>query len=121
MLSLVVKIIGGVCGGTICSYATCKIYDYIYTNPRMLTHHSASSPEHISIEDILSREVLNDDKLIKENFNKIDIIKYKNSYDYDYDNEHGNGALDCCIINDALYNKSYRDFYYYLSSFPKNN
>lgn len=116
--ALVIRIIGGVCGGAIGTYVTGKIYDYIYSKPQM----PPSPPKppkkfENKIKDAKSfEEILNIQ--VQEH------IHNGNKYTYEYDNEHGNTIQfqnikeekETRFINDALYDNNFDDYFTLLSS-----
>jgi len=128
--SLVIRIIGGVCGGAIGTYISGKIYDYIYNKPQL------EPPKNFEtkIKDAKSVEAklpLVEAKLpLVEEILNIQIqehIDNGNKYNYEYDNEHGNTIQiknpevekEVKNINNALYDNSYEDYFTLISSLAR--
>ena len=118
--SLVIRIVGGVCGGAIGTYISGKIYDYIYNEPQIIAHGSPlpPSPPKIfnskfndakSFEDILKIQ-------LKEQIDNVD------RYNYEYDNEHGNKVQlkekNKICVNDSLHDN---DYYTFLTALGRDN
>ena len=119
--ALVIRIIGGVCGGAIGTYVTGKIYDYIYNKPQ-LPPPPAEPPKNFEskFKDVKSfEEILNIQ--IKEQ------IDNANKYTYEYDNEHGNTIelkniteeQETKFVNDALYDNNFNDYFELISSLAR--
>jgi hypothetical protein len=87
--NLVINIIGGVCGGSIGTYVSGKIYDYIYNEPQhIVVPQPPSYPPkkyNSKFKDAKSFEEIYRIQL-KEQLDNVDI------YNYEYDNEHGNAV-----------------------------
>lgn len=82
---LVIRIIGGVCGGAIGTYISGKIYEYIFNPPEQIAPYPQEPPKKFEskIKDAKSfEEILNIQ--VQEYIDNVD----KNTYEYD--NEHGN-------------------------------
>lgn len=119
--ALVIRIIGGVCGGAIGTYISGKIYDYIYNKPP-LSPPQLEPPKNFEtkIKHAKSfQEILNIQ--IQEH------IDNGNKYNYEYDNEHGNTIQiknsevekEVKLVNDDLYDKSYEDYFTLISSLAR--
>lgn len=114
MTSLFIRAIGGICGGVIGTYVTGQIYDYIYTG----SHNSSSKTNHPnknksfqnaeSFEEILNMEIIEkmNGEYNGENKDKDkDIcleIKPPNPLEIE---------IEYTVINDAIYDNQYVDFY----------
>ena len=118
--ALVIRIIGGVCGGAIGTYISGKIYDYIYNEPQIISHNPPSPPfppknfnskfkDAKSFEDILKIQ-------LKEQIDNVD------QYNYEYDNEHGNNVQvkekNKICVDDSLYDNNY---YTFLTALGRDN
>ncbi len=84
--ALIVRIIGGLCGGAIGTYISVQIYDYLNRNRQPITQKPFALPEkyELKFKDVKSfEEILN-----------IQVNEYINNQngknDYEYDNEQGN-------------------------------
>lgn len=121
--ALVVRIIGGVCGGAIGTYLSGKIYEYIYNKPKQLPPPLEPPKKFESkIKDAKSfEEILNIQ--IKEQ------IDNGNKYTYEYDNEHGNTIelknsieqeKETKFVNDALYDNNFDDYFICISSLARS-
>jgi len=119
--ALVIRIIGGVCGGVIGTYVSGKIYDYVYNKPQ-LPLPPTESPKNFEskFKDVKSfEEILNIQ--IKEQ------IDNSNKYTYEYDNEHGNTIefkniteeKETKFVNDALYDNNFNDYFELVSSLAR--
>lgn len=116
--ALVIRIIGGVCGGVIGTYISGKIYDYINQKPQLPTPKVFEN----KLKDVKSfEEILNIQ--IQEQ------IDNGNKNNYEYDNEHGNTVdikniveeKENMFVNDALHDNSYIDYYSLLFAHDKDN
>jgi hypothetical protein len=108
--SLVIRIVGGVCGGAIGTYISGKIYDYFNSRPQInspetnhqIPYYENKIKDAKSFEEILQIQV-------KEQ------IENCNKYDYEYDNEYGNTVeikeKEIMFVNDAIYDNNYIDYY----------
>lgn len=84
-IPLVIRIIGGVCGGDVGTYISGKIYEYISNTPQQIPPYPQEPPKKFEskIKDAKSfEEILNIQ--VQEYIDNVD----KNTYEYD--NEHGN-------------------------------
>ena len=118
--ALVIRIIGGVCGGAIRTYISGKIYDYINRKPQLpLPPPEPTKKFETKLENVKSfEEILN-----------IQIQEYidnGNKNNYEYDNEHGNtvtikNTKETVFVNDALYDNNYIDYYSLLFAYDKDN
>lgn len=122
--ALVIRIIGGVCGGAIGTYISGKIYDYINKKPQLPPPPIPEPPKIFEnkIKDVKSfEEILNIQ--IQEQ------IDNGNKITYEYDNEHGNTVTfknivkerENVFVNDALYDNNYIDYYSLLFAYDKDN
>ena len=117
-MSLVIRIIGGVCGGAIGTYVTGQIYDYIYKRPQQLPPSPPEPPKKFEskIKDAKSfEEILN--------IQVQELIDNGNKNTYEYDNEHGNTIKfrkpvnnileeeETRFVNDALYDNNFDDYF----------
>lgn len=121
--ALVIRIIGGVCGGAIGTYISGKIYDYINRKPQLPSPPIPEPPKNFEnkIKDVKSfQDILNIQ--IKEH------IENRNN-NYEYDNEHGNSVeiknivkeKECLFVNDSIYDNNYEDYYTILCSLAREN
>lgn len=126
--AFVIRIIGGVCGGAIGTYVSGKIYDYIYHKPQL-------SPPQIEPPKIFETKIKDAKSfeaklpLVEEilNIQLQEHIDNGNKYNYEYDNEHGNTIQICKpevekevkLVNDALYDNSYEDYFTFISSLAR--
>lgn len=114
--ALVVKIIGGVCGGAIGTYITGKIYDYISNRPQL-------SPPPLEPPKNLESKI-KQAKTFEEilNIQLQEHIDNVNKDTYEYDNEHGNTIniieeeKEVKFVNYSLYNNNFNDYFTFLSS-----
>jgi hypothetical protein len=121
--ALVIRIIGGVCGGAIGTYVTGQIYHYIYNRPQQLPPSPPEPPKKFEskIKDAKSfEEILN--------IQVQELIDNGNKHTYDYDNEHGNTIKfrkpvnnileeeETRFVNDSLYDNNFDDYFTLLSS-----
>lgn len=106
--TLVIRIVGGVCGGAIGTYISGKIYDYIYNKPQIIDHNSPTPLPSPSLPKKYDSKI-KDAKSFEEIY-KIQIkeqIDNCDKYNYEYDNEHGNTVeikeKNKMSVNDYLY------------------
>jgi hypothetical protein len=117
--ALFIRIIGGVCGGAIGTYISGHIYDYFNKNRQPVpqikepTKPPLYKPKYKDVKSF--EEILNID-IGQHISNTLETEKVN----YEYDNEHGNifefkdtriKEKDVTLINDALYDNAYDDFY----------
>lgn len=127
--SLVIRIIGGVCGGAIGTYVTGQIYDYVYNKPQLPPPQPPEPPKNFEskFKDVKSFEAKL--PLVEEilNIQIKEQIDNGNKYDYEYDNEHGNTIefkniiekQETKFINDALYDNNFDDYFELISSLAR--
>ncbi len=128
--ALIIRIIGGVCGGAIGTYLTGRIYDYFSKSrkpiPQIKKQDQPPPPYEIKYQEVKSfEEILN-----------IDIGKHiskqleTGKVNYEYDNEHGNtfeskntGNKDKNVnfTNNVLHDNSYEDFYRFYSQLYRDD
>jgi len=111
--ALIIRIIGGVCGGAIGTYISGHIYDYLNRNRQPIPQKPLPPPEKYELK-------FKDAKSFEEILN-IQVNEYINNQngknDYEYDNEQGNTfnikveVPEETYINDALYDCNFYDFY----------
>ena len=107
--TLVIRIIGGVCGGAIGSYISGKIYDYLYNKPQ--TPPSPPKKYDLKFKDAKSFEEIYKIQL-KEQMDNVD------KYNYEYDNEHGN-TVEIREKNNKFINDN--DDYTFLTALGRDN
>jgi hypothetical protein len=107
--TLVIRIIGGVCGGAIGSYISAKIYDYVYNKPQIqlspLKKYNCKFKDAKSFEEIYKIQ-------LKEQIDNAD------KYNYEYDNEHGNN-VEITEKNNRFINDN--DDYTFLTALGRDN
>ena len=82
--TLVIRIVGGVCGGAIGSYISGKIYDYVYNKPQI----QPSPPKKYELK---FKDAKSFQEIYKIQVNELKEQIYNvDKYNYEYDNEHGN-------------------------------
>jgi hypothetical protein len=115
--SLVIRIIGGVCGGAIGTYVSGKIYDYIYNGPQQIVVASPppSPPKkhEFKFKDAKSFEDIYKIQLKEE-------IDNMNKYNYEYDNEHGN-TVEIKEKNNKFANDSFDNDFAFLTALGRDN
>jgi len=126
--ALVIRIIGGVCGGAIGTYISGKIYDYINQKPQLPPPEPPKFFES-KLKDIKSFEAKL--PLVEEILN-IQIQEYidnGNKNNYEYDNEHGNTVdikntteeSETIFVNESLYDNNYIDYYSLLFAYDNKD
>lgn len=118
--ALVIRIIGGVCGGAIGTYISGKIYDYINRKPQL----PLPPPEPIKKFETKLENVKSFEEIL--NIQIQEHIDNGNKNNYEYDNEHGNTVIikntkETVFVNDALYDNNYIDYYSLLFAYDKDN
>jgi len=125
--ALVIRIIGGVCGGAIGTYISGKIYDYINQKPQLpLPPPEPTKKFETKLENVKSFEAKL--PLVEEilNIQIQEHIDNGNKNNYEYDNEHGNTVIikntkETVFVNDALYDNNYIDYYSLLFAYDNDN
>ena len=121
--ALVIRIIGGVCGGAIGTYISGKIYDYLNKKDKPLLKNTSEVETELYNKTVIQDEITFEDILNKEIKEQ---LERASKYNYEYDNEHGNTVdikiveeetvKECTFINDAIYDGTYLDCYSLLFS-----
>ena len=117
--ALVIRIIGGVCGGAIGTYVSGKIYDFIYSKPQL----PPCPPEPPKKFENRIKEAKSFEEIL--NIQVQEHIHNGNKYTYEYDNEHGNtvtikNTKETVFVNDALYDNNYIDYYSLLFAYDND-
>ena len=120
--ALFIRIFGGVFGGVIGTYISGQIYDYFNKTKRPIPQIKESLNYESKYKDVKSfEEILN-----IEISNQIETEQI----DYEYDNEHGNTIdfkhnndqdKEITLVNDAIYDNSYEDYYHMYNQLYSND
>jgi hypothetical protein len=123
MSALVVRIIGGVCGGAIGTFISGQIYDYIYNKPVKKVEqpnppqHFESKFQHVkSFEEILNIE-------LREPENNNPLRNEKDAYIIEIinNNNENDNKDEKLFINDAIHDNTYIDYYSLYFGHEKEN
>jgi hypothetical protein len=111
--ALIIRIIGGVCGGAIGTYISGHIYDYLNRNRQPIPQKPLPPPEKYESK---FKEAKTFEEILNNQVNEY-INNQNSKNDYEYDNEEGNTfninikKTEETYVNDTLYDCNFYDFY----------
>jgi hypothetical protein len=111
MMELLIKIIGGVCGGAIGTFLSGKIYGYIYNKPQ-ITPIPYSGNDNTIKESIMIKKPKSFEDILK-----IRLQQHVDKYDNFNDDDANNKKIT--FVNNALYDNNFEDYYALLALLGK--